>query len=144
MKTTKTMDYYNSNNNVTGIFVTNFTNTTTTVVVDEVGDGNVVVYDDDDWYVLYYDDVKDVYGYPNFNTIQVIGLLIATSITSCLSLYGSCSIIYTILFSKQCHLEFSRLYYNRFVLVVSICDIIGTTSQLFGTYFLSLQKQINH
>ena len=92
MKTTKTMDYYNSNNNVTGIFVTNFTNTTTTVVVDEVG-GDVVVYDDDDWYVLYYDDVKDVYGYPNFNTIQVIGLLIATTITSCLSLYGSCSII---------------------------------------------------
>ena len=143
MKTTKTMDYYNSNNNVTGIFVTNFTNTTTTVVVDEI-DGEVV-YDDDDWYVLY-DDVKDVYGYPNFNTIQVIGLLIATSITSCLSLYGSSSIIYAILFSKQSrHLEsFSRLYYNRFVLVVSICDIIGTTSQLFGTYFLSLQKQINH
>ena len=133
------MDYNNNSNNVTGI-VTNFTNTTTTVVVDEI-DGEVV-YDDDDWYVLY-DDVKDVYGYPNFNTIQVIGLLIATSITSCLSLYGSCSIIYTILFSKQCHLEFSRLY-NRFVLVVSLCDIIGTTSQLFGTYFLSLQKQINH
>eukprot|EP00977_Amphora_coffeiformis_P017476 scaffold5744_cov159-Amphora_coffeaeformis.AAC.5 len=75
------------------------------------------------------DSTIDYYHW-SYTDAQSIALCLATSLTGCLSLFGSASIAYSILSDR---VTFHRLY-ERFVLAVSIADIICTLGLVAGLY----------
>lgn len=72
------------------------------------------------------------YFHWSYTDAQVISLCVASTISGCLSLYGSGSIIHSIVKERRSR---SRLY-ERFVLAVSVYDVIATTSVVLGTFMV--------
>lgn len=77
------------------------------------------------------DDNIDYFSW-SFTDAQVISLCVASTISGILSLLGSGSIIYSIVSDRRSR---GRLY-ERYVLAVSIFDVIGTISVVLGAYMV--------
>ena len=69
------------------------------------------------------------YGYSD---LQSMLLCIAATISGCLSIYGSCKIVYTVLGSKVNRICLSQ----RYIFMVSMYDIIFSTGTILGVYLM--------